>query len=102
MSAGGFMARVLMVWMLAVSIASAQRAAKQAEVKIQRTSLSVDQEKQLGKEAATQVEREMEVLKNPEVEGWLNSIGQKLAKTPQANAYPYYFKLVNEDSINAF
>ena len=32
----------------------------------------------------------------------LNQIGQQLAKTPQANAYPYYFKLVNEDSINAF
>src|SRR5258708_12266769 len=44
----------------------------------------------------------MEVVKNPEVEAWLNQIGQQLAKTPQANAYPYYFKLVNEDSINAF
>jgi hypothetical protein len=29
-------------------------------------------------------------------------IGQSLARTPQANAYPYYFKLVNDDSINAF
>src|SRR5262249_6782180 len=33
---------------------------------------------------------------------WLNRIGQQLAKTPQANAYPYYFKLVNDESINAF
>jgi hypothetical protein len=44
----------------------------------------------------------MEVVNNPEVESWLNQIGQQLAKTPQANAYPYHFKLVNEDSINAF
>src|SRR5256885_14012062 len=35
-------------------------------------------------------------------EVWLNNIGQKLAKTPEANAYPYYFKLVNDESINAF
>src|SRR5689334_20931989 len=44
----------------------------------------------------------VEVIKNPEVEAWLNQIGQQLAKAPQANAYPYYFKLVNEKSINAF
>lgn len=79
-----------------------QKPARQAEVKIQKTSLTRDQELQLGKEAATQVEREMEVIQNPEVEYWLNQIGQRLAKAPQANAYPYYFKLVNEDSINAF
>ncbi len=75
---------------------------KQVDVKVQRTSLSREQETQLGNEAAAQVEREMEVVKNPEIEAWLNQIGQRLAKTPQANAYPYHFKLVNEDSINAF
>ena len=32
----------------------------------------------------------------------MNQIGQNLARTPEANAYPYYFKLVNDDSINAF
>src|SRR6476469_6014744 len=79
-----------------------QRSGRLAEVKVQKTSLTRDQEIQLGKEAAAQVEREMEVVKNPEVEGWLNQIGQKLAKTPEANAYPYYFKLVNDESINAF
>src|SRR5215510_1887350 len=75
---------------------------KQREVKIQKSSVSRDQEIELGKQAAAEVEREMEVIKNPEIEGWLNNIGQKLAKTRQANSYPYYFKLVNEDSINAF
>jgi Zn-dependent protease with chaperone function len=88
--------------LLPLAAYSQKRPAKQSEVKIQKTSLTRDQELQLGKEAAAQVEREMEVVKNPEVETWLNQIGQRLAKTPQANAYPYYFKLVNDDSINAF
>ena len=44
----------------------------------------------------------MDVIQNAAVEAWLNNIGQKLAKTPEANAYPYYFKLVNDESINAF
>jgi len=95
--------RLLLITLLLPFVSFSQkRPAKQSEVKIQKTSLTRDQELQLGKEAAAQVEREMEVVKNPEVEAWLNQIGQQLAKTPQANAYPYYFKLVNEDSINAF
>src|SRR5215813_153048 len=82
--------------------AAAEKKPTQREVKVQKTSLTRDQEVDLGKQAAAEVEREMEVIKNPEIESWLNNIGQKLAKTKQANSYPYYFKLVNEDSINAF
>ena len=97
------MYRTLLVIALIVPTAAySQKTLKQTEVKVQRTSLSRDQETQLGKQFAGQVEREMEVVHNPEIERWLNQIGQNLAKTPQANAYPYYFKLVNDDSINAF
>lgn len=100
------MSRALLVIALIVPLTAysekAPKQPKQAEVKVQKTSLSRDQEMQLGKQFAGQVEREMEVIHNPEIEKWLNQIGQNLAKTPQANAYPYYFKLVNDDSINAF
>jgi Zn-dependent protease with chaperone function len=97
------MPRVL-VLLLSIPLAFAfgEKPPKQAEVKVQKTSMTREQEIQLGKEAAASVEREMEVVQNPEIERWLNDIGQRLAKTPQANAYPYYFKLVNEPSINAF
>ncbi len=94
--------KVLILSLLLVFPVLAQRPARQAEVKVQKTSLTRDQEIQLGKEAAAEVERTYELVKNPEIESWLNQIGQQLARTPQANAYPYYFKLVNEDSINAF
>ncbi len=97
--------RLLTLLLLLPLIAFPQRnkkAPQQREVKVQKTSLSRDQELQLGKEAAAQVEREMEMVKNADLEAWLNRIGQRLAQTPQANAYLYYFKLVNEDSINAF
>jgi Zn-dependent protease with chaperone function len=80
----------------------AKKAPQQKEVKIQKTSLSRDQEIQLGKQAATEVERSMEIVHNQAVEAWLNRIGGQLAKQPQANAYPYYFKLLNDESINAF
>ena len=97
------MSRTLLAFALILPLAAySQKTPKQTDVKVQRTSLSRDQETQLGKQFAGQVEREMEVVHNAEVEKWLNQIGQNLAKTPQANAYPYYFKLVNDDSINAF
>lgn len=79
----------------------AQRSQRQVDVRVQRTSLSREQETEIGRQFATQVVREMEVVHNPEIESWLNQIGQKLARTPQVNAHPYYFKVVNDDSINA-
>lgn len=85
-----------------VAFPADQKPSKPKEVKVQKSSVSREQEIALGKQAAAQVEQTMEVVRNPEAEAWLNRIGQALAKTPQANAYPYYFKLVNEDSINAF
>ncbi|MGA2569420.1 MAG: M48 family metallopeptidase [Terracidiphilus sp.] len=97
------MSRTLLVIALSVPLlAYPQNPPKQADVRVQKTSLSRDQELQVGKQYAAEVEREMEVVHNPEIEAWLNQIGQTLAKQPQANAYPYYFKLVNDDSINAF
>ena len=95
--------RLALILLVSLSFGlNGQKVPKQTEVKVQKTSMTRDQEIQLGKEAGAQVEHEMEVIKNPEVEAWLNQIGQQLAKAPQANAYPYYFKLVNEESINAF
>jgi len=94
--------KMFVIALLAPLSAFPQKPARQADVQVQKTSLSRDQELQIGTQYAGQVEREMEVIHNAEIEKWLNQIGQNLAKTPQANAYPYYFKLVNDDSINAF
>src|SRR4051794_24239451 len=87
---------------ISMALGADKKAPKQKEVKVQKSSIPLPKEIQLGKEAAAEVERQMEVVKNAEIEAWLNGIGGQLAKTPQANAYPYYFRLVNEDSINAF
>src|SRR4051812_37095770 len=57
---------------------------------------------QLGKEAAAQVEQQMEVIKNPELQAYIERIGRKLAAQRQAGTFPYTFKVVNDSSINAF
>ena len=84
------MLRRLFAILLAASLgvgslgAADAKKSKQREVKVQKSSVSKDQEVELGKQAAAEVERELEVIKNPEIESWLNKIGQSLAKTPQA------------------
>lgn len=63
---------------------------------------SKDQDIQLGKESAAEIEKQVSIVNNPEVVNYLNMVGGKLAKSKRANEFPYYFKLVNDDSINAF
>ena len=63
---------------------------------------SRDQDIQLGKEAAGEIEKQVEIVDNRELNAYINSIGSKLAAQPQADKYPYTFKVVNDPSINAF
>ncbi len=65
---------------------------------------SPEQDVQLGKEAAAQVEQQFEIVKNAELDGFIMNIGRKLAAQPQANGakFPYSFKIVSDNSVNAF
>src|SRR6516162_7189875 len=65
---------------------------------------SKEQDVQLGKESAAQVEKQMQVVNNKDLENFINQIGRKLIATPEADAksFAYSFKVVNEKSINAF
>lgn len=60
------------------------------------------QDVQLGKEAAGEIEKQVEVVDNKELNAYIAAIGKKLAAQPQAEDYPYTFKVVNDKSINAF
>ncbi|MGQ9636036.1 MAG: M48 family metallopeptidase [Bryobacteraceae bacterium] len=61
-----------------------------------------DQDIQLGKEAAAEIEKQVEIVDNPELNAYIRTIGSRLTAQPQADKYPYFFKVVNDPSINAF
>jgi len=61
-----------------------------------------EQDVQLGREAAAEIEKQVEVVDNPELNSYIRSIGERLAVQPQAGKYPYTFKVVNDPTINAF
>jgi beta-barrel assembly-enhancing protease len=61
-----------------------------------------EQDIELGKEAARQVEKEMTVVTDPVLNDYVRRIGEKLAATPEADGFPYSFKIVHDKTINAF
>jgi beta-barrel assembly-enhancing protease len=91
--------------LLALAIATPALAQKKKEIKEQKPGFNLfskDQDIQLGREAAAEIERGVTIVNNPDVVRYLNDIGAKLAKSKRAHDFPYSFKLVNDDSINAF
>jgi Zn-dependent protease with chaperone function len=73
------------------------------EIKPGFNLFSKEQDVQLGKEAAQQIEKEAPVVRNqPELERYISDMGHRLAKVSQAPEYPYTFKIVASKGINAF
>ena len=76
--------------------------AEHKELKPGWNLFSKDQDVQLGREAAAQVESQMPIVRDSNINNYVQRIGQRLASQPQADKYPYTFKVVGEKSINAF
>src|SRR5262245_14842032 len=63
---------------------------------------SKEQDVQLGKESAAEVEKKMKVVDNAELQTYISTVGKNLTSTAEAGDFPYTFKVVVEKSINAF
>lgn len=63
---------------------------------------SPEQDVQLGKQAASEIRKQVDVVDDPELQGYISRLGQRIAEQPQAGGYPYEFTLINDPSINAF
>lgn len=76
--------------------------AKHKDLKPGWNLFSKEQDVQLGREAAAQVEQQMPIVRDAQVQQYVQNIGRRLASAPEADKYPYSFKVVNDPSINAF
>ena len=65
---------------------------------------SKDQDVQLGKESATEVRKQMTVINDPFLTGYVNRVGKRLANAQEArdSGYPFTFEVVADPTINAF
>jgi len=60
------------------------------------------QDVQLGKEAAAQVEKTQPIVKNAQVDAYINELGHHLAQSPHAGSFPFSFHVIYDKNINAF
>jgi beta-barrel assembly-enhancing protease len=71
-----------------------------------KNKYSPDDDVKLGRQAATQAERQLRILPDKEVTDYLESVGQRLvAAIPpefQHREFRYYFRVVEDRQINAF
>jgi Peptidase family M48 len=61
-----------------------------------------EQDIQLGKQNASQADKDLLILRDSRVENYLNNLGDKLAAHAPGYKYPYQFKCVNDMAVNAF
>ena len=63
---------------------------------------SVEQDQEIGRQSADEVERQLPILHDRSIEAYVNSIGQRLAAVAPGAEYAYQFEVVNVSDINAF
>jgi predicted Zn-dependent protease len=66
------------------------------------TLMSEAQEIALGKDSDTQIRQEMGVYDAPDLQRYVNDVGQRLAKLSQRPSLPWQFTVVDQPAINAF
>lgn len=71
---------------------------------LQISQLSDSQEVELGKEINQQLltQNNLRVNRNPQLNRYLNSIGQRIARNSDRPSLPYTFQIIDDDAVNAF
>jgi predicted Zn-dependent protease len=66
------------------------------------SSITLDQEWQLGNQLAAQVQQQVRLVNDPQITSYVRSVGERLhAQTPLANR-PFDFQVVDDPAVNAF
>jgi Zn-dependent protease with chaperone function len=63
---------------------------------------SVNQDIEIGRQSATEVESQLPILRDSSIDAYINAVGRRLAAVAPGADYPYQFKVVNVSDINAF
>src|SRR4051794_35664013 len=105
--------RILIVSILLATCAAPQLALGQqtasngpTKIVLRKNKYSPRDDVKIGREAAGQAERQLQVIRDPQLAEYLESVGQGLVRAiPREFQHPefrYYFKVNSDRSINAF
>lgn len=93
--------RPILAVMLAVTL-MAGVAEAQTKVNPGWNMFSPQQDVEIGAQSAVQAERQLPILRDREVDDYINRIGQRLAANAGGPQFQYRFRVVNASDINAF
>jgi Zn-dependent protease with chaperone function len=69
---------------------------------VQATALMLRGESAVGNRVTNQAKRQLKLVDDPEIVGYVDEIGQKLAKVAGRNEFQYEFFVVMDETLNAF
>jgi len=100
--AGGWTALLLSVALVATPLATLA----QTQIKLHSNRYQPSDDVKLGRQAASEAEQQFPLLRDSEVQSYVESVGQRLvAAIPPEFQHPefhYYFRVINASDINAF
>ncbi len=64
--------------------------------------VSEEQEIEMGQQFSQEIEKELTLIKDPEVVAYVDRLGQSLARVSKRNNIPYKIQVVDTDEVNAF
>lgn len=91
----------MLALVLAMSLAAGVAEA-QTKVNPGWNMFSPQQDVEIGQQSAVQAERQLPILRDAEVDAYVNRIGQKLAANAGGPQFQYRFRVINASDINAF
>ncbi len=97
----------LVAWIVLFAfVAMPMSLAAQTQIKYHSNKYSIQEDVQLGRQAAQQAEQQFPLLNDSAVTGYVEDVGRRLvAAIPpqfQHSEFQYYFKVINARDINAF
>lgn len=99
---GGLLRRaVALVAVLTLVLAPAAQA-ERTQLKPGWNMFSPAQDVEIGRQVSRDAERQLTMLNDAKVDGYIDRLGKRLAEKAPGERFPYQFKVVNDRSINAF
>ena len=102
-----FKKQALVAWITLIAISVMPLSAiAQTQIKYHSNKYKIQDDVQLGRQAAQEVEQQMPLLRDQEVQAYVERVGERLASSIPSqyrhSEFDYYFKVVNARDINAF
>jgi len=95
------LARPAIALMIAMTLAAGVASA-QTNVKPGFNLFSPQQDVEIGQQSAVEADRQLPILRDGDVDAYINGIGQRLAQNAGGPGFQYRFRVVNASDINAF